>query len=66
MASAMEIWIPKCGAENAPLGMSSQGLHPGPHAWWRTLGHGFLVCALGCLVSNGHEAQFFFHMEELP
>ena len=43
-----------------------QGLHPGPHAWWGALGHGFLVCALGCLVSNGHEAQFSFHMEELP
>ena len=43
-----------------------QGLHPGPHAWRRALGHGFLVCAAGCLVSNGHEAQFFFHMEELP
>ena len=43
-----------------------QGLHPGPHAWRRALGHGFLVCAPGCLVSNGHESQFFFHMEELP
>ena len=43
-----------------------QGLHPRPQAWWRALGHGLLVCALGCLVSNGHEAQFFFHMEELP
>ena len=43
-----------------------EGLHPWPPAWGRALGHGFLVCALGCLVSNGHEAQFFFHMEELP
>ena len=43
-----------------------QVLHAGPHAWWRALGHGFLVCAQGCLVSNGHEAQIFFHMEELP
>ena len=39
-----------------------QGLHPGPHAWWRALGHGFLVGAAGGLFSNGHEAQFFFHM----
>ena len=43
-----------------------QRLHPGPHAWGRALGHGFLVCTPGCLVSNGHEAQFFLHMEELP
>ena len=43
-----------------------QRLHPGPHAWGRALGHGCLVCTPGCLVSNGHEAQFFLHMEELP
>ena len=43
-----------------------QGVHTGPHAWGTAVGHGFLVCALGCLVSSGHEAQFLFHMEELP
>ena len=43
-----------------------QGFHPGPPAWWRALGHGFLVCAPGYLVSNGHEAQLVFHLEELP
>ena len=43
-----------------------EGLHPGPHAWWRAFGHGFLLCAAGGIVSNGHEAQLFCHMEELP
>ena len=43
-----------------------EGLHPGPHAWWRAFGHGFLLCAAGGIVSNGPEAQLFFHMEELP
>ena len=41
---------------------SSLGLHPGPPAWWRALGHGFLVCAVGCLASNGQEAEFLLHI----
>ena len=65
----LSLW--KCGFRSVELKMPHweyllQGLHPGPHAWRRALGHGFLVCAAGCLVSNGHEAQIFFHMEELP
>ena len=39
-----------------------QGFHPGPQAWGRALGHGLLVCALGCLVSNGQEAEFVLHI----
>ena len=62
MASAMEIWIPKCGAEVAPLGMSASGVTSRASCLMETLGHGFLVFAMGCLVSNSHEAQIFFHM----
>ena len=36
-----------------------QGLHPRPQAWWRALGHGLLVCALGCLVSNAMQHDSF-------
>ena len=42
--SAIDMYIPKRGAEISPFGISSSGL---PHAWLKAVGHVFRVCVMG-------------------
>ena len=56
----MEIYIQKGGAEVFPIGMSSSEVTLRSLCLVAGLWYGFLLCALGCHVSNCHVAQFIF------